>query len=57
MIFQINKWFEDNKKINMRKIKMRYGENPNQKAFFFSKAKNSIFDFQIHGKKLVITIL
>ena len=21
--FQINKWFEDNKKINMRKIKMR----------------------------------
>ena len=50
--FQINKWFEDNKKINMRKIKMRYGENPNQKAFFFPKAKNSIFDFQIHGKKI-----
>ena len=36
----------------MPKIKMRYGENPNQKAFFFPKGKNSIFNFQIHGKQI-----
>ena len=31
---------------------MRYGENPNQKAFFLPKIKNSIFNFQIHGKQI-----
>ncbi len=35
-----------------KKIKLRYGENPNQKAFLISKGKKSIFDFQISGKKI-----
>ena len=35
-----------------KKIKLRYGENPNQRAFLFLKNKKSIFDFQISGKKL-----
>ena len=38
---QINKWFEDNKKINMRKIKMRYGKIL-IKAFFSQKLKINI---------------
>ncbi len=49
---QINKWFENNKKVKREKIKMRYGENPNQKAFFLPKSKNSLFNYQIHGKKI-----
>ena len=37
---------------NNKRIKLRYGENPNQKAFLFSINKKSIFDFQISGKKI-----
>ena len=37
---------------NNKKIKLRYGENPNQKAFLYSRSKKSIFDFQISGKKI-----
>ena len=37
---------------NNKKIKLRYGENPNQRAFLFSINKKSIFDFQISGKKI-----
>ena len=38
-----------NKKNN--KIKLRYGENPNQKAYLISNSKKTVFDFQISGKK------
>ena len=34
------------------KIKLRYGENPNQKSYLISDEKNSIFDYQISGKHL-----
>ncbi len=33
-------------------IKLRYGENPNQKAHLISNNSKSIFDFQIGGKKI-----
>ena len=32
------------------KIKLRYGENPNQKSYLVSDKKNSIFNYQISGK-------
>jgi len=35
-----------------KKIKLRYGENPNQEAYIISNENKSIFDFQISGKKL-----
>ncbi len=35
-----------------KEIKLRYGENPNQKAHLISKNSKSIFDFQISGKKI-----
>ena len=35
-----------------RKISLRYGENPNQKAHLISNNHKSIFDFQISGKKI-----
>ena len=34
------------------KIKLRYGENPKQKAHLISNNNKSIFDFQISGKKI-----
>jgi AICAR transformylase/IMP cyclohydrolase PurH (only IMP cyclohydrolase domain in Aful) len=39
-------------KIKNKKIKLRYGENPNQDAYFISNYKKSIFDFQLSGKKI-----
>ncbi len=39
-------------KIKNKKIKLRYGENPNQDAYFISNNKKSIFDFQLSGKKI-----
>ena len=39
-----------NKKNN--KIKLRYGENPNQNAYLISNSKKSVFDYQISGKKI-----
>ena len=38
------------KKIN--KVKLRYGENPNQDAYIINSNKKSIFDFQINGKQI-----
>mgnify|MGYP001474082871 CR=1 FL=1 len=35
-----------------KKIKLRYGENPNQDAYLSSYPKNSIFNHQISGKKI-----
>ncbi len=39
-------------KKNKNKIKLRYGENPNQTAYLISNKKKSIFDYQIGGKKI-----
>ena len=39
-------------KTKNKKTILRYGENPNQRAFLFSINKKSIFDFQISGKKI-----
>lgn len=35
---------------NKKKIKLRYGENPNQSAYLISNFKKSVFDFQLGGK-------
>ena len=34
------------------KIKLRYGENPNQKGYLVSDTKNLIFNYQISGKQI-----
>ncbi len=34
------------------KIKLRYGENPNQDAYLIKNSKKSVFDYQISGKKI-----
>ena len=34
------------------KIKLRYGENPNQKSYLISDKKNSVFSYQISGKQI-----
>ena len=34
------------------KIKLRYGENPNQKGYLINDQKNSIFNYQISGKQI-----
>ena len=39
-------------KTKNRKILLRYGENPNQKAYLVSNNNKSIYDFQISGKKI-----
>ena len=35
-----------------KKTKLRYGENPNQKAYLVNKINKSIVDFQISGKRM-----
>ena len=39
-------------KIKNRKIELRYGENPNQKAYLIKDNNKTIFDFQLSGKKI-----
>ena len=34
------------------KIKLRYGENPNQKGYLINYQRNSIFRYQISGKQI-----
>ena len=53
----IYNWFSNNKKTNIKfnninKTKLKYGENPNQKSFFYTENKNIFFDFKIHGKEI-----
>ena len=50
----IFKWFNQNrkKKKTTNKIKIKYGENPNQKAFFIKKTNPNIFNSQVSGKKI-----
>ena len=49
----IFKWFnkKDNKK-KTKKIKIKYGENPNQKAYFLPGSKKNLFDSKLNGKDL-----
>jgi len=37
-------------KTKNKKIMLRYGENPNQKAYIINNQKSSIFNFQLSGK-------
>ena len=39
-------------KTENKKIKLRYGENPNQEAYLIKNSKKTIFDYQISGKKI-----
>ncbi len=39
-------------KIKNSRIKLRYGENPNQKGFLINDKKNSILNYQINGKQI-----
>ena len=45
----ISNWFNEKKS---NKTKLRYGENPNQKAYLIHNRKNSIFNYQLNGKKI-----
>ncbi len=49
----IFKWFDQkkSKKLN-NKVKIKYGENPNQKAYFIKNSKLNVLDSQISGKKI-----
>ncbi len=37
---------------NKRKIKLRYGENPSQEGYLVNNTTNSVFNYQISGKKI-----
>ncbi len=46
----ISKWLNERKKEN--KIEIKYGENPNQKAYFIKNSDSNILRSQISGKKI-----
>ena len=49
----IFKWFnKKSKKQKDDKIKIKYGENPNQKAFFIKNSNSNIFNSQVSGKEI-----
>tara|TARA_Y100001970_G_scaffold283604_1_gene399190 strand:- start:10264 stop:11781 length:1518 start_codon:yes stop_codon:yes gene_type:complete len=49
----IFKWFNNQKEeIKNKKIKLKYGENPNQSSYFIANSKNNIFNSQVSGKKI-----
>ena len=49
----IFKWFnKKDKKKEIRKIKIKYGENPNQKAYYLPKSEKNIFNSKLNGKDL-----
>ena len=51
----IFKWFncrKKNKKDN--KITIKYGENPNQKAYYLPNSKSNLFKSQLSGKTLKV---
>ena len=49
-IFQ---WFNRTKKDGgTKKIKIKYGENPNQKAYYFPNSNSNLFKSQLGGKNL-----
>jgi phosphoribosylaminoimidazolecarboxamide formyltransferase / IMP cyclohydrolase len=49
----IFKWLNRNKKNqNDNKIKIKYGENPNQRAYYLPNSKSNLFKSQLGGKNL-----
>ena len=49
----IFKWFNGKKnKQKEKKIKIKYGENLNQKAYYLTESKTNLFNSQLGGKKL-----
>ncbi len=49
----IFKWLNGNKnKETKNKIKIKYGENPNQKAYYLTNSKSNLFNSQLGGKNL-----
>ena len=49
----IFKWFDGNKKKSKsKKINIKYGENPNQKAYYLSSSRTNLFTSQLSGKNL-----
>ena len=49
----IFKWFtKDTKKKINNKIKIKYGENPNQKSYYLTNSKSNLFNSQISGKNI-----
>lgn len=49
----IYKWFtKKNIKYSSNKIKIKYGENPNQKAYFIKSSKSNILSSQVSGKTI-----
>jgi len=49
----IFKWFNGNKKKEKKnKISIKYGENPNQKAYYLTKSNANLFNSQLAGKNL-----
>ncbi|MDB4860172.1 bifunctional phosphoribosylaminoimidazolecarboxamide formyltransferase/IMP cyclohydrolase [Alphaproteobacteria bacterium] len=49
----IFKWFNKKQaKERNKKIKLKYGENPNQKAYYKSNSKSNLFTSQVNGKNL-----
>lgn len=47
----INEWLTNKNSVN-KKIKLRYGENPNQESFILKDSEKSIFNLQINGKQI-----
>ena len=49
----IFKWLnKKNKRKEIKKIKIKYGENPNQKAYYLSYTENNLFNSKLSGKDL-----
>ena len=48
----IYNWLTDKTKNLKNKVKIKYGENPNQKAYFVGQKKNNIFNSKISGKEI-----
>ncbi|MDC1047102.1 bifunctional phosphoribosylaminoimidazolecarboxamide formyltransferase/IMP cyclohydrolase [Alphaproteobacteria bacterium] len=49
----IFRWFnQKDKKKDIKKIKIKYGENPNQKAYYVSDSEKNLFNSQLNGKNL-----
>ena len=48
----IYNWFNKNNKKIDKKIKLKYGENPNQKAYFINSSNSNILNSQVSGKNI-----
>jgi phosphoribosylaminoimidazolecarboxamide formyltransferase / IMP cyclohydrolase len=49
----IFRWFnQKDEKKDIKKIKIKYGENPNQKAYYMSDSKKNLFRSKLYGKNL-----